>query len=307
MWRPGWRPSVDRTVGLFLGLVLLSMVLITVDLRASGGGVGGSLRGVAQSVFTPVQTAFRTVTDPVVGFFEGISDLIGLRGENERLREEVADLEGRLALTESLQVRVQELEEILGVEPPEGLESVTARVLARGVSEFDHIRLIDKGSSDGIAVDMPVVDEGGLVGRVVSVTGGEARIRLISDPTVRVAVRVERTGETGVLTGRGSGSLVLEMFNTDAVLEAGDVLVTADGRYPAGLVVATVAEDAAAEVGFSLRTTAEPTAQLSRLDFVKVLIFTRDDTSSEDLADLEEAPVEVPIESSTTSSTTEAP
>jgi cell shape-determining protein MreC len=139
---------------------------------------------------------------------------------------------------------------------------------------------------------------------VVSVTAHEARIRLISDPTVRVAVRVERTGETGVLTGRGSGPMVLEMFNTDAVLEAGDLLVTADGRYPAGLSVARVAEDARAEVGFSLRTTATPTAQLSRVDFIKVLVFTRDDTTSADLEDLEEAPVEVPIE---TSSTTEAP
>jgi rod shape-determining protein MreC len=303
MWRPGWRPSVDRTVGLFLGLIFLSMVLITVDLRASGGGFGGSLRDVAQVVFRPVQTGFRAVTDPVVGFFEGISDLVGLRSENERLRDEVADLERQLALTESLQVRVRELEEILGVEPPEALETVTARVLARGVSEFDFIRLIDKGSSDGIAVDMPVVDEGGLVGRVVSVTPSEARVRLIGDPTVRVAVRVERTGETGVLTGRGSGAMILEMFNTDAVLEVGDLLVTADGRYPAGLAVATVAEDASAEVGFSLRTTADPTAELSRLDFVKVLIFTRDDTSSEDLAELEEAPVEVPLETSSTTST----
>ncbi len=308
MWRPSWRPSVDRTVSLFLALIMLSLILITVDLRASGAGVGGSARDVAQVVFRPVQSVFRAVTNPIVGFFEGISDLVGLRSENERLREEVAALERQLAETETLQVRVSELEQALGIEPPDDLESVTATVLARGVSEFDHIRLIDKGSSDGIAVDMPVVDEGGLVGRVVSVTASEARIRLISDPTVRVAVRVERTGETGVLTGRGSKVMVLEMFNTDATLEPGDLLVTADGRFPAGLSVATVLEKAEAEVGFSLRTTAVTTAELSRIDFVKVLIFTRDDTSSEDLSDLEETPVEVPVEPSTsTTSTTEAP
>jgi rod shape-determining protein MreC len=307
MWRPSWRPSVDRTVGLFLGLIFLSLVLITIDLRASGAGIGGTARDVAQTVFEPVQKAFHAVTNPVVGFFEGISDLVGVRSENEDLRDEVAALEAELAQTESLQNRVRELEEILGVDPPDDLEAVTARVLARGVSEFDHIRLIDKGRADGITVDMPVVDEGGLVGRVVSVTDSEARIRLISDPTMRVAVRVERTGETGVLTGRGTDTLVLEMFNTDATLLEGDLLVTADGRFPAGLAVATVAEDATAEVGFSLRTTAVTTAELGRIDFVKVLVFTRDDTSSDDLSDLEETqPVEVPLESSTTT-TTEAP
>jgi len=301
MWRPSWLPSGDRTISLFLSLVMVSMVMITVDLRASGDGIGGALRDGAQSVFTPVQGIFRSVTSPIVGFFEGISDLVGLRSENESLREEVADLERRLAETESLQVQVKELEEILGIEPPDALESVTARVLARGVSEFDHIRLIDKGRLDGITVDMPVVDEGGLVGRIVSVTGSAARIRLISDPTMRVAVRVQRTGETGVLTGRGAGPLVLEMFNTDAALEAGDLLVTADGRFPSGLSVAVVAEAASAEVGFSLRTTATPTAELTRVDFVKVLIFTRDDTTSDDLEDL---PVEVPVETTTTTTTT---
>jgi rod shape-determining protein MreC len=305
MWRPSWRPSVDRTIGLFLGLVILSLVLITVDLRASGAGFGGTLRDSVQVVFTPVQRVFNAVTDPIVGFFEGLSDLVGLRSENESLRNEVASLEAELAETQSLQVRVRELEEILGLEPPGDLESVTARVLARGVSEFDHIRLIDKGRSDGITVDMPVVDEGGLLGRVVSVTDSEARIRLISDPTVRVAIRVERSGETGVLTGRGSETLVLEMFNTDATVQVGDLLVTADGRFPAGLPVATVAEDAAAEVGFSLRTTADTTAALSRADFVRVLVFTRDDISSDDLADL---PVEVPVETTvTTTTTSEAP
>ncbi|MCB2224188.1 MAG: rod shape-determining protein MreC [Actinobacteria bacterium] len=286
-------------MALFLGLVFLSFVLITVDLRAQGAGVGGSLRDVAQTVFRPVQNVFNAVTDPIVGFFEGISDLVGVRGENEDLRQEVARLEAELAETEALQARVRELEQILGVEPPDDLESVTARVLARGVSEFDHIRLIDKGRADGITVDMPVVDEGGLVGRIVSVTEHEARVRLISDPTVRVAVQVERTGETGVLTGRGSERMVLEMFNTDASLLEGDLLVTADGRFPAGLSVATVAEDAAAEVGFSLRTTADTTAELTRVDFVRVLVFTRDDTSSDDLSDLE-TPVEVPLETSTT-------
>jgi len=308
MWRPSWRLSVDRTVSLFLGLVVLSMFLITIDLRASGAGLGGTARDAVQVVFRPVQQVFNAVTDPIVGFFEGLSDLVALRSENERLRDEVASLERELAETDSLQVRVRELEQALGVEPPGDLESVAATVLARGVSEFDHLRLIDKGRADGVTVDMPVVDESGLVGRVVSVTASEARIRLISDPTMRVAVRVERTGETGVLTGRGSGALVLEMFNTEAKLQKGDLLVTADGRFPAGISVATILEDAEAEVGFSLRTTAVTTAQLSRIDFVLVLVFTRDDTTSDDLDDLEEPPVEVPVETvPETPSTTEAP
>jgi len=297
-----WRPSgVDRSTLAFIGLVVLSLVLVTVDLRASGEGIGGTLRDGVQTAFTPVQEGVGFVTRPVVAFFEGISDLVGIRDENRRLRLQVTDLERQLAETESLQRRVAELEEILAIEPPGELDTVAARVLATGPSDFDAIRLIDKGRSDGITIDMPVIDEGGLVGRVVSVTETSARVRLITDPTMRVAVRVERTGETGILTGRGGGLLQLEMFNTNAALIAGDLLVTADGRFPAGIPVARVTEDAEAEVGFSLITRAAPEAELSRVDYVKVLLFTSDQTGS--LEGSEDDPAQPPLETTTTTTT----
>ena len=189
---------------------------------------------------------------------------------------------------------MSELEALLGIEPPQDLDAVSAQVLAVGVSEFDHTRVIDRGTDDGVGLDMPVVDESGLVGRVVAATGSVAKIRLITDPTTHVAVRVERTGETGVLTGRGSGPMILELFNTDAAVVEGDLLVTADGRFPAGIPVARVTQAARSEVGFALRTTAAPVAGVTRIDFVKVLIFTRDQPGVDDLEDLERLPTQVP-------------
>lgn len=288
MWRPR---GVDRTTGLFVSLVVASLILVTFDIRASGEGFGGTLRDFAQAVFTPVQKVATAVIRPVVDFFEGASDLVGVRDENRRLRGEVDELQRRLQETEGMQARLEALEEIHGLEPPEDFETVTARVLALGPSEFDEIRVLDKGRSHGITEGLPVVDEGGLIGRVASTTDTSARVRLITDPTVRVGVRVERTGETGWVTGRGSGPLTLEMFNTEAALLEGDLLVTADGRFPPGIAVATVTRAARAEVGFALRTNAEPTVQFTRIDFVAVIVCPECDVS---LPDLEEPPVEGP-------------
>lgn len=293
MWRP---TNVDRPTGVFVGLIVVSLVLITVDLRASGAGLGGTLREGTQAVFTPIQRMVSSGTRPVADFFEDLSDIFSLRGENRRLRSEVIELKRRLEEAEGLTMRVAELEAILGVEPPEELDSIVAQVLAVGVSEFDHSRVIDRGRSSGVTVDMPVVDEGGLIGRIVAVTDEVARVRLITDPSLRVAVRIERTGETGVLTGRGSAPMVLEMFNTDAAVVEGDILITADGRFPAGIPVARVLEPARSEVGFSLRTTAEPTAEVTRIDFVRVLVFTRDQIGIQDLEDLERPPIIIPAD-----------
>ncbi|MEX0826012.1 MAG: rod shape-determining protein MreC [Acidimicrobiia bacterium] len=292
-----WRPSnLDRPTGMFIGLIVLSLALVTIDLRASGEGIGSTLRDGTQAAFAPVQRVVATVTRPFADFFETISDMFSLRQENLALRERVSELERELQETESVQVRVSELEALLGIKPPQGLDSVAAQVLAVGVSEFDHTRVIDRGSNDGVGLDMPVVDEAGLIGRVVAVTGSVARIRLITDPTMRIWVRVERTGETGVLTGRGGGPMSLELLSTDASVVEGDLLVSADGRFPAGIPVARVTEAARSEVGFSLRTTAEPVAGVTRIDFVKVLIFTRDEAGVDGFEDADRLPTQVPAD-----------
>ena len=315
MWRPG---NVDRPTGIFIGLVVISLVLITLDLRAQGDGLGSTLRDGTQTLFAPVQTVFVTVGRPIADFLEAAADLFSLREENRRLREEIAALEAELRETESIRIRVRELEALVGLDPPEGVDTVAARVLAVGVSEFDHMRVIDKGSNDGIGLDMPVLDEGGLIGRIVAVTAETARVELITDPTMVIAVRVERTGETGVLRGRGGGDMELEMFDTDTAVVANDLLVTADGRFPAGIPVAYVLESARSEVGFALRTRATPAAGITRIDFVKVLLFTRDDAVVAGFEGGDRLPTPVPLDpggpteggpdaSSTTTTTTTLP
>jgi rod shape-determining protein MreC len=268
----------DRTTVLFIGLVVISFVLTTYDVQtAQVGQIGTALRNGAEFVFAPVQQVASSVTRPVVGFVDGVANLASLRGQNEDLRDQVAALEQQVADGESVAAELEELQKINNLVTPSGIDTVTARVYGVGPSGFDNIRGIDKGSSDGIGVGMPVVDEQGLVGRIDTVFTDSARVRLVTDPTVKIGVRVVRTNETGWVTGRGTGDPILEMFEADQTVSVGDRVVTEGGRFPAGLVVGTVAEGARSEAGFALRTTLEPIVDVGRLDFVKVLVETRQD------------------------------
>jgi rod shape-determining protein MreC len=268
----------DRTTVLFIGLVVISFVLTTYDVQtAQVGQFGTALRNGAEFVFAPVQQVASSVTRPVVGFVDGVANLASLREQNEDLRDQVAALEQQVADGESVAAELEELQKINNLVTPSGIDTVTARVYGVGPSGFDNIRGIDKGSSDGIGVGMPVVDEQGLVGRIDTVFTDSARVRLVTDPTVKIGVRVVRTNETGWVTGRGTGDPILEMFEADQTVSVGDRVVTEGGRFPAGLVVGTVAEGARSEAGFALRTTLEPIVDVGRLDFVKVLVETRQD------------------------------
>ncbi len=257
---------------MFLSLVAFGFIVATFDVRSSGDGAAEVLREGAQSLFAPLQSGVDFVTRPAVGFVDGVSNLAGLRDENDRLTERARELEAQVRATEALEEQVIRLEAILGLEVPDELATVTARINASGPSAFDNVRYIDKGSEDGIVAGQAVLDEDGLVGRVDLVSAGAARIRLITDPVVSVGVRVLSTNETGIVTGRGDGPLRLEMFRAKEAVSNGDRVITDGSRFPPGIAVGTIRTAAAAEVGFVLRTDVDPAARLSQIDYVKIIV-----------------------------------
>ncbi|MBT8197587.1 MAG: rod shape-determining protein MreC [Acidimicrobiia bacterium] len=262
----------ERSTTLFVGLLVVSLILATLDVSSQGRTASDNLRQGAQAVFSPILKTVDWVTRPVVGFIDGLSNLAFLRSENERLSDLVRELEREQADVEALKAKIAELEDILGLEPPAQLTSVTARIFANSTSDFDFVRFIDKGSEDGIVVGQPVVSEQGLVGRVTLVDADSARVALIRDPTISVAVRVERTGETGWVDGQGSGPLKLRMPGERLPVFEGDRLVTTGSSFPPDIVVASISEDAESGVNFGLVADADPATEFSRLRFVSVLI-----------------------------------
>ena len=257
---------------MFLSLVAVGFIVATFDVRSTEQGSADVLREGTQSIFTPLQNAVDFVTRPVVGFVDGVSNLAGLRQENERLSDLVRDLESQVQATDALEEQVAQLEAINGLVAPEELATVTARINASGPSAFDNVRYIDKGSKDGIVAGQAVIDEDGLIGRVVLVSANAARVRLITDPVVSVGVRVLSTNETGIVSGRGDGPLRLEMFRAEEAVYEGDRVVTDGSRFPPGIAVGTVHRTADAEVGFVLRGEVDPAARLSEIDYVKVIV-----------------------------------
>ncbi len=257
---------------LFLALVIIGFIIATFDVRSESDGVTNVLREGTQSVFTPFQKGVNWVMNPVVGFVDGLANIAGLRDENDRLRTQLREAEAQLREISALEEKVVQLELINGLEVAGDLTTVTARIYASGTSAFDNVRYIDKGAKDGIIAGQAVVDEDGLVGRVDLVSANDARIRLITDPLVSAGVRVQSTNETGIVSGRGDGPLRLEMFRPLSPVYEGDLVVTDGSRFPPGIVVGWVSTTADAEVGFVLRADINPSAQLSQVDFVKVIV-----------------------------------
>ncbi len=285
-----------------IGLLVIAFLLATFDVRSAGGGIGTTMREGAQTLFSPLQEAAAAVTRPVVGFIDAISDIASLREENEALRLENERLQSEVQAFESIRAERDFLRELNDLVAPGELPTVPAQVTSSGSSTLDLVRYINKGADDGISTGDAVINEQGLVGRIDLVFDQSARVRLIFDPNVTIAVRDEVTNQSGLLTG-DNDTLILRVFTAQDPIREGSLIVTSGSRFPPGITVGTVAATAADDAGFGLDTEVISAVDPSRLNFVKVIVgYSPLDTASEE-PELEEAPEEP----DGTTTTSEAP
>ena len=262
-------------------LVSASLVTITVDYRGDGSGPLDSLGNAALTLITPLQEAVSKVTHPIGNFFSTLIRLPSIRNDNEELRNRVSILEQDAALTRADQARLAELEALLGLQLSFNakIETTAAQVISNGISNFEWTITIDKGSSEGLAVDMPVVASAGLVGHIVHVTPSSSVVQLILDPDSSVTGRLDVSGETGLLEGQGSGDLRMALVSPDVVVAPDEKVVTAGFKfngefqslYPPNVLVGSVSRVLEDDTALSKFVTVRPAVDFSTLNVVLVV------------------------------------
>ena len=276
------RSRARSTRLLVVALVSISLVTITIDYREGDDGPLASIGNAALTVVSPLQEVVSKVTHPIGNFFSTLFRLPSIRHERDVLRERVDALETQLNETTADQDRLAELEALLGVRESLGpkVQTTAAQVIANGVSNFEWTIEIDKGSSDGIARDMPVISSGGLVGHIVQVGANSSRVQLIIDPDSFVAGRLDVSRQTGLLSGEGNQDLQMSLVESTAEVSPDERVVTAgykirdvaESLYPPNVLIGTVSrvleQDAATEKFVTVR----PAVDFSSLSLVLVVL-----------------------------------
>lgn len=276
------RSRARSTRLLVVTLVSASLITITVDYRQGDSGALAAAGDTAIAVIAPLQEAVSKVTDPIGNFFSTLVRLPAIRRENEELKSRVARLEEQVATTTSDRTRLNEVEALLGLQESFSarVETTAAQVIANGVSNFEWTITIDKGSSDGIADEMPVVAAAGLVGHVVRVTPDSSVVQLIIDPESFVAGRLDGSGETGLLEGQGDGDLRMSQVEADIQVLPDERVVTAGYRfggvaeslYPPNVLIGTVSRVLSDDSALEKFVTVRPAVDFSTLSVVLVVL-----------------------------------
>jgi len=255
-----------------LVLALSAVTLVTLD--ASGGGLGGLRRG-GQDALAPLQRPTQAVSRALGDFVSGVVHYGDLTRENARLRDQLATARGQQ--DQAAEAR-RELRLLLGQQRlgfAGGIPMVTAQIVDTSSSNFELSVQVDRGSDSGVAVGMPVVAGGGLVGRVVEVAANRSTVLLLTDPTFSVGVRTTSSGDVAVADGRGRQSpMRVELVDPSASIKAGDVVVTSGlqlERFPKDIPVGKVRRVEMPAGALEQDVTLDPAVDLSRLEFVQIL------------------------------------
>jgi rod shape-determining protein MreC len=267
------RPRRQRFV--LLVATLLSVTIITLDQRGQGASVIGGARDVARDAVGPFQSAADWVLDPVGDFFGGMFNYGDLASENARLRRELQAAKASAAQADNLERELDAIKEQLNLPFVQDIPAVTARIVSYAPSNFEFTVQLDKGTTSGIGAGMPVVAAGGLVGIVVEASRTRASVRLLTDPSYRVGVRLGNAGDIGVAQGKGRGSLLaVDLVERETVLRQDETVVTSgleQSEYPPGIPVGKVRSSRTEKGSLTKRVTLEPLVDLNRLDLVEVL------------------------------------
>ncbi len=239
--------------------------------------LGGYIAPLSRTVLSPlvsVQTWFSRQFKGVENFITAPQDMTAIRQENARLEAENAQLEAQIV---ELQQQLLEYEilsallEFARAHPEHNYLGAT--VIGRDPSPFLNYIIINRGSDDDLRRGMPVVSQNGLVGRIAQVTPKGARVQLVTDPVVKINVRVEPSRSEAVLSGTLTGDIRLEQIPQDAQISPGNLILTSGlgGNYPANIIVGQVTSVRSEENALFQSASVQPVTDFANLDIVLVI------------------------------------
>ena len=193
--------------------------------------------------------------------------------EYKRLKKEEDTLKARLVGLEEVVQENARLEKLLEFKRQLVYSTVTASVIGRNPSFWNSSLIIDRGRSDGVGIGMPVVNALGVIGKIAEVNGHSSKVLLLTDPQFSVAALVQRTRETGIVSGTLEGICRMRYVQGNAQVQVGDSVITSklSSSFPEGLIIGDIIRVVEDPRTGSVECIIQPAVSFSQLEEVLVI------------------------------------
>jgi rod shape-determining protein MreC len=267
-----------------LALLLLSQVVL-MSLSARHPNTDQSiLRTWVMAGLTPVVKVASGALSAVSGAVASLIDLKNARRENLELRQQLEQVTAERDQARERAAEYERLRSTLGLPSLPQYHRIPANVISRDPSLWFRRLIIDRGTLDGVKLNMPVVTATGIVGRIVQVGPNFAQVQLITDRHAGVGAILQQSREPGEVRGLDNARCELKNIPASVSVQIGEAIVTTgwDGIYPKGLMVGTVERIESDPNTPWHKIIVNPSAQIDRVEAVYVILIEPKDLKAQE-------------------------
>ena len=274
--REPFRPHIPgRYLLLLVTALCVGMILTTYYADV----LNGPLSGFANYIVIPFQDGVSKAGEWLIKREQLVSDIKELQKENEALRQENEELS---VTNNALLQEKHELTELRNLyqldQTYADFPKTGCRIIAKENGSWYHSFVIDKGSEDGLSVDMNVLADGGLVGRITYIGRHWSRVQAVIDDNSNVSATVLSSQKNLIVSGNltlyEEGTIRFsELADPDDLVKVGDSVVTSNisDKYLPGILIGYISEIQTDSNNLTKSGRITPAVDFSRLDTVLVI------------------------------------
>ncbi len=271
---------------MIIGIICILLILVSFRFQEKMTPV----RSAVGSVITPMQKGINQIGVVLSDKMDYITTMKKLVKENTSLKKELAEISGENKLLQQDKYELENFRKLYDLDQQyEGYPKVAARVISSDNDNWYNTFIIDKGSEDGLAVNMNVMAGDGLVGLITEVNKSYSKVRSIIDDESNVAGTFLKTSDGCIVSGdlqlMNQGVIQITGISSSAKLQDGYEVVTSQisNKYLPGILIGYAKDFTTDSSNMTQSAYLTPAADFAGLDMVLVITKVKDSDDLEDI------------------------
>ena len=222
-------------------VVILGLFLLLFQSHSEQGY--SRIQMAIQTVTYPFQASVQSAVSNIKNLWNSYILLIDVKEENNRLKQQILDMEEKLSEHIENSVQFRRLRDQMLFARKNPLEKIYSEIIGESSANTHNIRFINRGSNQKVQRNYIVIRKEGLVGRIHSVSPFQSSVQLMIDHRNRVPALIQRNRVRGLIYGTQAG-IEMRQINQHAKIKIGDRVISSGlgGLYPKGILIGWVSE-----------------------------------------------------------------
>ncbi len=249
---------------------LISLAIFIIVVGRVNNDFTMKVRTSLMDFVTPIIDTISRPIDYAIDIKRSVGNFFDVYNENKKLRIENDKLKRVQAYAGQLVVENKQLKNFLNFAPEPGVSYISGRIAGETGGPYIRSAIISIGTESGVKKGQIVVNEEGVVGRIIEAGENSARIMLITDINSRVPVVTGQSKELGMVSGTNSSMLKMLYVPEGTKMQEGEEIFTSgDGEFfPSGLLIGYVHSISQNSVII------KPAVNWSKVEFISVVDYS---------------------------------